>query len=327
MNIMVTGGAGFIGSHFCNLILNSYPADKILVVDKGTYAADFNFLRNLSLQFPNRLFIRKADINQSDLIAEWVDVFKIDTIVNFAAESHVDNSIADVEPFLMSNVNGTVRLLEVARQKGISRFIQISTDEVYGDSHLNGKHFSEDSPLRPSSPYAASKAAADMMVLANHRTYGQDVCITRSANNYGTRQYPEKLIPKIIKRAVADQLVPIYGVGNNCRSWLSVEDNCRAIDLVLRKGQSGKVYNVPGNQSVSNLELVTQILKRLNKPASLIKHVADRPGHDLNYLITGQPIELMGWQASHNIMSDLSDLVDWYTGNYSWLEQRKVGKQ
>jgi dTDP-glucose 4,6-dehydratase len=310
MKILVTGGAGFIGSNFVHYMLRAHPEDKIIVLDKLTYAGNLNNLKDVM----KKIEFIKGDICNRKLVER---VAKgVDVIINFAAESHVDRSIAEPEPFLTTNVLGTQVLLEAARKFNHEKFIQISTDEVYGS--ITKGSFKEKDPLRPSSPYAASKAAADMLVHSYFITYGLPVLITRSTNNFGPYQHPEKLIPKLIINAISGKPLPIYGDGKNVRDWLYVIDNCEAIDLILRKGKSGEIYNVGSGNEKINLEIVNFILKELDRPKSLIKFVKDRPGHDLRYSLNCKKIGALGWAPKHDFESALKETINWYTKNEWW---------
>ena len=310
MRILVTGGAGFIGSNFVHFMLQRHPRDQIVVLDKLTYAGNLDNLRAVMKKIE---FVR-GDICNRKLVEK---VAKgIDVVVNFAAESHVDRSIAEPEPFLTTNVIGTQVLLEAARRFDHQKFVQISTDEVYG-SVARGS-FKEGDPLGPSSTYAASKAAADMLVHSYFVTYGLPVLITRSTNNFGPYQHPEKLIPKLIVNAMSDKPLPIYGDGKNVRDWLYVIDNCEAIDLVLRKGKSGEIYNVGAGNEKMNLEPANLILKELGKPKSLIKFVKDRPGHDLRYSLNCDKIRKIGWRAKTSFEEGIRRTIKWYKENEWW---------
>jgi len=310
MKILVTGGAGFIGSNFVHYMLQQHPRDQIVVLDKLTYAGN---LDNLKTTMKKIEFI-KGDICNRKLVGKVAK--EIDVIINFAAESHVDRSIAEPEPFLTTNVLGTQVLLEAARKFDHEKFVQISTDEVYGS--ISKGSFKEEDLLRPSSPYAASKAAADMLAHSYFVTYGLPVLITRSTNNFGPYQHPEKLIPKLIINAISDKLLPIYGDGKNVRDWVYVIDNCEAIDLVLRKGKDGEVYNVGVGNEKMNLEVANFILEKLNKPKSLIKFVKDRPGHDLRYSLNCEKIAALGWKPKQGFERSLGETIEWYKKNKWW---------
>lgn len=310
MRILVTGGAGFIGSNFVHHMLQKHPRNQLLVLDKLTYAGNLNNLKTVM----KKIEFIKGDICNRELvqgIAKGVDV-----IVNFAAESHVDRSIAEPEPFLTTNVLGTQVLLEAARRFDHEKFVQISTDEVYGS--ISKGSFKEEDLLRPSSPYAASKAAADMLAHSYFVTYGLPVLITRSTNNFGPYQHPEKLIPKLITNAISGKPLPIYGDGKNVRDWFYVIDNCEAIDLILRKGKKGEVYNVGAGNEKMNLEIAGFILKELGKPKSLIKFVKDRLGHDLRYSLNYEKIKALGWAPKYSFDDALRETINWHTRNKWW---------
>ncbi|MCL5045494.1 MAG: dTDP-glucose 4,6-dehydratase [Actinobacteria bacterium] len=304
--VLITGAAGFIGSHFTELILSRYDY-SVIALDKLTYAGSLANLRTV-MNHPRLKFVL-GDICDQDLAG---GLFEggVDLVVNFAAESHVDRSIADAALFIQTNIGGTQVLLEAARKGGVRRFLQVSTDEVYGPA-LHGA-FSEDAPLSPSSPYSASKAGADLLVLAYGRTYGLPVVITRSTNNYGPRQHPEKLIPKLITRAVAGMPLPLYGDGLQVRDWIHVDDNCAAIEVVLHQGADGQVYNVGTGRGMANLEVARRILGTLGRPEDQILFTADRPGHDRVYAVDTEKIERLGWKPARDFGSGLAETVRWY---------------
>ena len=315
--ILVTGGAGFIGSNFVRMALSEHQDCFIVNLDKLTYAGN---LENLSgfLSRPKHKFI-KGDICDGGLIEKIIDEHKIDVIINFAAESHVDRSIAEPKVFIETNVTGTLTLLEAARDKKLERFIQISTDEVYGALGPAGK-FSETMPLSPNSPYSASKAAADHLVKAFGHTWGLKYNITRCSNNYGPYQFPEKLIPLMINNALNDKALPVYGDGLYVRDWLYVQENCTAIWKVLTGAKPGEIYNIGGCNEKTNLEVIGLILKRLGRPESLIKHVKDRPGHDRRYATDATKIiRELDWQSSVSFEEGISKTIDWYLQNQKWL--------
>jgi dTDP-glucose 4,6-dehydratase len=314
VKVLITGGAGFIGSNFVKYILKKYPEYKVIVLDKLTYAGRLENLKEVM----NKIKFIKGDICRKEDIEE---VGRCDVIVNFAAESHVDRSIKDSEAFIKTDVYGTYNLLEYARKHNIERYIQISTDEVYG-SRESGS-FKEDDPLDPSSPYSASKAAADLLCIAYYKTYKMPVIITRSSNNYGPYQYPEKLIPVLILNALKDKPLPIYGDGKNIRDWLFVEDNCRAIDLVLQKGEIGEIYNIGAQNERMNIEIAYFILDELGKPRNLIKFVKDRPGHDRRYSLKTDKIEKLGWRPLYSLEDALRKTIRWYQKNKWWWEDLK----
>ena len=322
MNILVTGGAGFIGSNFIYYMLDKYEDYKIVCLDKLTYAGNLSTLKK-AFENPNFKFV-KGDISDREFVFELFKEEYFDVVVNFAAESHVDRSIEDPEIFLKTNVIGTQVLMNAARKFGVKRFHQVSTDEVYGDLPLDRPDllFTEETPLRPSSPYSASKAAADLLVLAYYRTYKLPVTISSCSNNYGPYHFPEKLIPLMIIRALNDQSLPVYGDGRNVRDWLYVEDHCSAIDLIIHHGREGEVYNVGGRNERSNLEVVKTILKELGKPEELITFVKDRPGHDLRYAIDPTKIKNeLGWEPKTSFEEGIKKTIKWYLDNRDWWEE------
>lgn len=321
MNIIVTGGAGFIGSNFIFLELKKHPEDRIICVDALTYAGNVKTLSSV-MEKSNFKFY-KADICDKETIDRIFETEKPDIVVNFAAESHVDRSIADPQIFLRTNIIGTSILMDACRKYGIKRYHQVSTDEVYGDLPLDrpDMFFTEETPLHTSSPYSSSKAAADLLVNAYHRTYGLPVTISRCSNNYGPYQFPEKLIPLMIANALADKKLPVYGEGKNVRDWLYVEDHCKAIDLIIREGTVGEVYNIGGHNEMTNIDIVKIILKTLDKPESLIEHVTDRKGHDMRYAIDPAKIHKeLGWLPETMFKDGIIKTIDWYLDNKSWWE-------
>lgn len=325
MRLLVTGGAGFIGSNFIRYILREHPDWKMVNLDKLTYAGNLENLKGIEGN-PTYTFVR-GDIADSRLINELFARYRFDAVINFAAESHVDRSILDASPFIDTNIKGTQVLLDAARQHGIDRFVQVSTDEVYGSLGPADPPFTEESPIRPSSPYASSKAAADLMVLAYVRTYGIKAVITRCSNNYGPYQFPEKLIPLMITNAFDDKELPVYGTGQNIRDWIHVEDHCRALELALLQGEPGQVYNIGAKCEMTNLEVVKLILGATDKPESLIKYVSDRPGHDLRYAINpGKIMTQLGWQPRYRLPQYIPELVCWYHENESWWRRVKSGE-
>lgn len=322
MKLLITGGAGFIGSNFVMYMLEQYPDYEIINVDALTYAGNLENLK--SLEGNQRHTFVKADITDAvemdRLIGQGVDV-----VVNFAAESHVDRSILEPDVFVRTNVNGTQILLDAAKKHSITKFVQVSTDEVYGSLGPTGL-FTEDTPLQPNSPYSASKAGGDLLVRAYHETFGLPVNITRCSNNYGPLQFPEKLIPLMISRALNDEALPVYGDGLNIRDWLYVEDHCSAIDLVIHKGRNGEVYNIGGNNERTNVHIVQTILEQLGKPESLIQYVQDRPGHDRRYGI--DPTKTMtelGWKPKHNFETGIKETIQWYLDNKEWWTRIQSG--
>ncbi|CAM2939573.1 dTDP-glucose 4,6-dehydratase [Paenibacillus sediminis] len=323
MNLLVTGGAGFIGSNFVMYMLREHPNYEIVNIDALTYAGNLENLKSVE-QNPNYSFI-KADIRDAKAIDE---VFQqgIDVVVNFAAESHVDRSILEPDVFVKTNVFGTQVLLDAAKKYGVTKFVQVSTDEVYGSLGETGL-FSETTPLAPNSPYSASKAGGDLLVRAYHETFGITVNITRCSNNYGPYQFPEKLIPLMISRALNDQPLPVYGDGLNIRDWLYVEDHCSAIDLVIHEGQDGEVYNIGGNNERTNVHIVKTILEQLGKPESLITYVQDRPGHDRRYGIDPTKITTeLGWKPKHSFETGIKETIDWYLNNQEWWMRIQSGE-
>ena len=321
MKIIVTGGAGFIGGNFVHYMVERYPEDVIINLDALTYAGNLETLKPVEDK-PNYRFV-KGDIADRDFIFDLFKTEKPDVIVNFAAESHVDRSISDPGIFVRTNVLGTTTLLDACREFGIQRFHQVSTDEVYGDLPLDRPDlfFTEETPLHTSSPYSSSKASADLFVMAYHRTFGIPVSISRCSNNYGPYQFPEKLIPLMISRALADEELPVYGNGANVRDWLHVYDHCQAIDLILKKGRNGCVYNIGGHHERTNLQVVKTVLRVLDKPVSLIKYVTDRPGHDMRYAIDPAKLKReLGWEPVYNFDTGIEQTIRWYLDNREWWE-------
>lgn len=319
MKILVTGGAGFIGGNFIYYMLKNHPDCRMVCLDKLTYAGNLSTLAG-ALNNANFTFVR-GDIADSDFVCGLFARESFDAVVNFAAESHVDRSISGAQVFMVSNVVGVQVLLDACNRYGVRRFHQISTDEVYGDLPLGSPSlkFTEESPLRPSSPYAASKAAADLIALASRRTYGTFVTISRSSNNYGPYQHPEKLIPLVITRALAGEKVPVYGDGQNVREWISVFDHCRAVDLVLQNGESGEIYNVGGGVEMANIDLVELILNELGVSRSLIEFVPDRKGHDRRYSIDSNKMaHKLGWRPQTDFLDGIKRTVRWYKNNRDW---------
>jgi len=322
MKILVTGGAGFIGSNFVYYQLNNHPQDKVICVDALTYAGNLSTLKT-ALENPNFTFY-KADITDRKTIFDIFEKEAPDIVVNFAAESHVDRSIEDPGLFLNTNVLGVQVLLDACRKFEVKRFHQVSTDEVYGDLPLDRPDllFNENNPIKASSPYSASKAAADLLVMAYHRTFGVDVTLSRCSNNYGPYHFPEKLIPLIITRALYDQKLPVYGEGKNVRDWLYVEDHCSAIDLIARTAKAGEIYNIGGNNEKTNIDVVKTVLKILGKPESLITYVKDRPGHDMRYAINAEKIRKeLGWTPATSFEAGIKKTVDWFLANRDWWQE------
>ncbi|MBI5463909.1 MAG: dTDP-glucose 4,6-dehydratase [Ignavibacteriales bacterium] len=324
MTVLVAGGAGFIGSNFVRYYVQAHPLDTIVNVDKLTYAGNMDNLIGLA-DLPNYRFV-KADICDQSPIESIVQEFSVTSLVNFAAETHVDRSILGPAEFIQTNVMGTQALLEVAKKFSLHRYVQVSTDEVYGSLGTTGK-FTEQTHLHPNSPYAASKASADLLCLAYHHTFGLPALITRCSNNYGPYQFPEKLIPLMILHALHDKPLPIYGDGKNVRDWLHVLDHCRAIDAVLAKGKVGEVYNIGGNNEWQNIDIVKLILNRLRKPESLISFVKDRLGHDRRYAIDSTKIQReLGWVPQYDFDRGIVETIEWYTANQQWWGRILTGE-
>lgn len=323
MKLLVTGGAGFIGSNFVLYMLQQHPEYKLVNVDALTYAGNLENLKSIE-ENANYSFV-KADITDAAAMEELFSQ-GVDVVVNFAAESHVDRSILDPGVFVKTNVLGTQVLLDAAKKHGVTKFVQVSTDEVYGSLGETGL-FTEETPLAPNSPYSASKAGGDLLVRAYHETFGLAVNITRCSNNYGPYQFPEKLIPLMISRALADGALPIYGDGLNIRDWLYVEDHCSAIDLVIHEGVSGEVYNIGGNNERTNIHIVKTILEELGKPESLIAYVQDRPGHDRRYGIDPAKITAeLGWKPKHTFETGIKETIRWYLDNKEWWTRIQSGE-
>lgn len=321
MTILVTGGAGFIGSNFVYHMLGKYPDYKILCVDCLTYAGNMSTLAD-AMKNPNFKFF-KANICDRKAIYEIFESEKPEIVVNFAAESHVDRSIENPEVFLQTNILGTQVMMDACRKYGITRYHQVSTDEVYGDLPVDRPDlfFTEETPIHASSPYSASKASADLLVQAYHRTFGLPVTISRCSNNYGPYHFPEKLIPLMIANALNDKFLPVYGEGLNVRDWLYVEDHCKAIDLIIHKGKDGEVYNIGGHNEMKNIDIVKLICKHLGKSESLITYVADRKGHDMRYAIDPSKIHNeLGWLPETKFADGLKKTIDWYLDHKEWWE-------
>lgn len=324
---LVTGGAGFIGGNFLHMMVDQYPEDQYVCIDALTYAGNMETLEPI-LNKPNFKFVHENICNR-DAVYKLFEEEKFDYVINFAAESHVDRSIENPEVFLKTNILGTQVLMDACRKYGIKRYHQVSTDEVYGDLPLDRPDlfFHEDTPIHTSSPYSASKASADLLVLAYHRTFKLPVTISRCSNNYGPYHFPEKLIPLMIQKALRDEKLPVYGNGENVRDWLFVQDHCTAIDLVVRKGRDGEVYNIGGHNERTNLQIVKTILKALGKPESLITFVKDRPGHDLRYAIDPTKIETeLGWKPKHNFDTGIVETIKWNLENQKWLKNVESGE-
>ncbi len=319
--VMVTGGAGFIGSNFIYYMLREHPDDKIICVDSLTYAGNMSTLSD-AMKNPNLEFYR-TDICDRAGIYEIFEDKKPDIVVNFAAESHVDRSIESPEVFLQTNILGAQVMMDACRKYGIVRYHQVSTDEVYGDLPLERTDlmFTEETPIHTSSPYSASKAAADLLVLAYHRTFGLPATISRSSNNYGPYHFPEKLIPLMITNCLNDKPLPVYGEGVNVRDWLYVEDHCRAIDLIIHNGRAGEIYNIGGDNQMRNIDIVRLICRELGKPESLITHVTDRKGHDMRYAIDSTKIQNeLGWVRETGFADGIKKTIRWYLDKREWWE-------
>ena len=320
--VLITGGAGFIGSNFVKYMLEKYPDYEIINLDVLTYCGNLENLEDIE-DNPNYTFV-KGDIQDAELVDSIVK--DVDYIVHFAAESHVDRSIEDPQIFIKTNIIGTQVLLDAAKKHGIKKYLQVSTDEVYGSLGKEG-YFTEETPLQANSPYSASKAGADLMVRAYGETFGLPINITRCSNNYGPYQFPEKLIPLMISNALEDKELPVYGDGKNIRDWLHVYDHCTAIDLVLHKGKLGEVYNIGGHNEKENIEIVKLILKELGKSESLIKFVKDRLGHDRRYAIDSTKItEELGWKPKYTFETGIIETINWYLDNQDWMEKVKSGE-
>ena len=314
MNVLVTGGCGFIGSHFLRYMMDTYTKDSFICLDALTYAGNKNNIKDLLED--SRLTMIEGNIRDVSFVDTLFVSYKPDVVVHFAAETHVDRSIIGPQVFLETNVIGTGILLDACLRHGIERFHHVSTDEVYGTLPLQGgSPFTEQSPLQPTSPYAASKVSSDLLVLSYYKTYGLPVTISRCSNNYGTHQYPEKLIPLMIQRALQDAPLPVYGDGLIGRDWLHVVDHCRAVDCILQKGKVGEVYNIGAREEISNIDLVKRLLDVLGKPHELITYVTDRLGHDLRYAIDSSRLESLGWKPEYTMKDTLQGIVEWYRKN------------
>lgn len=322
-NILVTGGAGFIGSAFVRHMVNTYPDYNIITLDKLTYAGNLDNLLPVK-GAKNHTFVQ-GDIADREAVRGAFEEYSVDTVVNFAAESHVDRSILDPNAFIMTDVVGVYALLEEARLIGVERFLQVSTDEVYGD--IEGDHFSlETDHFLPNSPYAASKAGGELMVRSYHITYGMNTVVTRGSNTYGPYQYPEKLIPFFVTEALDDRPLPVYGDGKQMRDWLHVDDHARGVDLVLHEGEAGEAYNIAGEDLRHNIDVVHMMLDLLSKPESLIKYVRDREGHDRRYAMNAEKARNLGWERQHTFDTGLKETIDWYLSNEWWWRKIKSGE-
>ena len=321
MTLLVTGGAGFIGSNFVYHMLGKYPEYRIVCVDCLTYAGNLSTLKG-AMEHPNFKFYKTNICDRAEIDAIFAKE-KPDVVVNFAAESHVDRSIENPEVFLQTNILGTQVLMDASRKHGVTRYHQVSTDEVYGDLPLDRPDlfFTEETPIHTSSPYSSSKAGADLLVLAYYRTYGLPVTISRCSNNYGPYHFPEKLIPLMIANALHDKPLPVYGKGENVRDWLYVEDHCKAIDLIIHKGRVGEVYNVGGHNEMANIDIVKLICQKLGKPESLITYVADRKGHDMRYAIDPTKIHTeLGWLPETKFADGIDKTIEWYLTHKEWWQ-------
>jgi len=320
VKILVTGGAGFIGSNFVRYVLAQHPDDSVVTLDKLTYAGNLANLKEIEAD-PRHRFVR-GDICDASLVRDLLA--EVDAVVHFAAETHVDRSNAGADEFLRTNVTGTFTLLEAARARGLGRFIAIGTDEVYGSVTRGASR--EIDPLNPSNPYSASKAAADLLARAFWTTHRLPVIVTRSSNNFGPYQYPEKMIPLFVTNAFEDAALPLYGDGKNVRDWLYVLDNCAAIDVVLRKGKDGEIYNIGGGNEIENIVITRQILRLTGKPETLIQPVADRPGHDRRYALDSAKVRALGWKPAHDFAAALAATVEWYRAHGDWWRPIKSGE-
>ena len=321
MKLLVTGGAGFIGSNFVHYILEKYPEDQVINLDLLTYAGNIHNLDDVK-DNPNHIFVQ-GNINNRELVRHLVKTYGITHFVNFAAESHVDRSILNPEIFVETNIQGTLALLNVAKEMGIEKYLQVSTDEVYGSLGAEG-YFTEETPLAPNSPYSASKTGADLLVRSYYETYGINVNITRCSNNYGPYHFPEKLIPLMITNAMDEKQLPIYGDGENIRDWLHVKDHCQAIDLVLRKGRKGEVYNIGGHNERTNNQIVDIIIGQLGVSRDLITYVDDRLGHDKRYAIDPTKLETeLGWKPEYTFDTGILETIEWYLNNEDWWRPLK----
>lgn len=326
MKLLVTGGCGFIGSNFILGLLESDPYVSIINVDLLTYAGNLENLQDAAI-YKDRYSFIKLDITDYSPMADLFDRERPDAIVNFAAESHVDRSILDSGAFVRTNVQGTHTLLELARTKGVGRFVQVSTDEVYGSLKADDKPFTEEHNIAPNSPYAASKASADLFVRSYSKTHGLDTVITRCSNNYGPYQFPEKLIPLMITNAYNDQELPVYGDGSNVRDWIHVKDHCTAVALLLKSGKAGEVYNIGAGHEARNMDIVQSIVRMLGKPESLITFVKDRPGHDMRYAMDSSKLEReLGWQPEISFEEGLRSTIAWYLEHEQWWRRIKSGE-
>ncbi|MBQ3435938.1 MAG: dTDP-glucose 4,6-dehydratase [Bacilli bacterium] len=327
MKFLITGGAGFIGSNYLHYVTEKYPEDYFVCLDALTYAGNYNNIKDLEKR-DNFKFVH-GDITDKELVDKLFEEEKFDIVINFAAESHVDNSIKNPSIFLTTNIIGTQVLMDACRKYGVKRYHQVSTDEVYGDLPLDRPDllFTEDTPIHTSSPYSSSKAGADLLVMAYYRTFNLPVTISRCSNNYGPYQFPEKLIPVVISKALKDEKIPVYGTGENVRDWIHVHDHNVGVDMIVRNGKVGEVYNLGGHSEKTNLELVKLILKELGKSEDLIEFVADRKGHDLRYAIDSSKVEKeLNWNRSYTFEDGIKETIDWYTSNTDWIDNILSGE-
>ena len=327
MKFLITGGAGFIGSNYCHYVTEKYPEDKFVCLDALTYAGNYNNIKSLEGK-DNFKFVH-GDITDKEFVDKLFNDEKFDVVINFAAESHVDNSIKNPSIFLTTNIIGTQVLMDASLKYGVKRYHQVSTDEVYGDLPLDRPDllFTEDTPIHTSSPYSSSKAGADLLVGAYYRTFGLPVTISRCSNNYGPYQFPEKLIPVIFTKAMHDEKVPVYGKGENVRDWIHVHDHNVGVDMIVRNGKVGEVYNLGGHSERTNLDVVKTILKQLGKSEDLIEFVTDRKGHDLRYAIDSSKVEKeLGWTRTYNFEDGIKETIDWYLANQDWVENILSGE-
>ena len=327
MKFLITGGAGFIGSNYCHYVVNKYPEDNFVCLDALTYAGNYNNIK--SLEGKDNFKFVLGDITDRELVDKLFAEEKFDVVINFAAESHVDNSIKNPGIFLTTNIIGTQVLMDASLKYGVKRYHQVSTDEVYGDLPLDRPDllFTEETPIHTSSPYSSSKAGADLLVGAYHRTFGLPTTISRCSNNYGPYQFPEKLIPVIFSKAMKNEKVPVYGTGENVRDWIHVHDHNVGVDLIVRNGRVGEVYNLGGHSERTNLTVVKTILKQLGKSEDLIEFVTDRKGHDLRYAIDSTKVEKeLGWTRTYNFEDGIKETIDWYLNNQDWVEDILSGE-
>jgi len=327
MKYLITGGAGFIGSNYLHYVTSKYPEDSFVCLDALTYAGNYNNIKDLENK-SNFKFVH-GDIRDEEFVNKLFDSENFDVVINFAAESHVDNSIKNPGIFIDTNIQGTRVLLDASRKHDIKRYHQVSTDEVYGDLPLDRKDllFTESTPIHTSSPYSSSKAGADLLVMAYYRTFGLPVTISRCSNNYGPYQFPEKLIPVVISKALKNEAIPVYGKGENVRDWIHVIDHNIGVDLIVRNGRVGEVYNLGGHSERTNLEVVKTILKQMGKSEDLITYVTDRPGHDLRYAIDSTKVEKeLGWTRTYNFEDGIKETVNWYLNNQEWIDNILSGE-